>query len=103
MIIKITEGISVSVETFYQPSYSRPVESEYFFAYRITIENFSDDTVQLLYRTWKISDSNGMVREVKGEGVVGQQPVIEPMRNHQYVSGCHLRTEMGMMRGSYLV
>lgn len=103
MIIKITEGVSVSVETFYQPAYSKPLQSEYFFAYRITIENFSDHTVRLLRRKWSICDSNGVLKAVEGEGVVGQQPVLEPMRSHQYVSGCHLRTEMGIMRGSYLM
>lgn len=93
----------MSVETYYQPAYSKPIDSEYVFAYRITIENFSESTVKLLRRHWFIFDSNGVVREVEGEGVVGEQPTILPMQNHTYVSGCHLKTELGKMSGSYLM
>lgn len=101
MVTKTTEGIKISVETFYQPEYSRPLSNEFMFAYRITIDNVSSHTIQLLSRHWFIIDSNGTRREVQGEGVVGKQPVIEPGKQHQYVSGCHLRTEMGKMFGSY--
>lgn len=97
----ITEGVQVSVETFYQPDYSNPVQSEYMFAYRITLENHNSFAVKLLRRHWEIFDSNGSHREVEGEGVVGIQPVIEPGESYQYVSGCNLRTEMGKMKGSY--
>ncbi|MFN4313017.1 MAG: Co2+/Mg2+ efflux protein ApaG [Chitinophagaceae bacterium] len=97
----ITEGIQVSVETFYQPDYSNPIQSEYMFAYRITLENHNPFPVKLLRRHWEIFDSNGSHREVEGEGVVGVQPVIEPGESYQYVSGCNLRTEMGKMKGSY--
>ena len=103
MITHITEGVKISVETFYQPDYSQPMNAEYMFAYRIIIQNESEFTVKLLRRHWYIFDSNGALREVEGEGVIGQQPVIEPQQSHQYVSGCHLKTEMGKMHGTYLM
>ncbi len=101
MIQQVTEGVSVTVETFYQPAQSNPIASEYLFAYRITIENLSTMPVKLLRRQWHIMDSNGTYREVEGEGVVGQQPVIEPGGSHQYISACNLRSDMGKMSGSY--
>lgn len=97
----ITKGIRVSVETSYQPQYSNPLANKFIFAYRITIENLSPFTVQLMRRQWHILDSNGISREVEGEGVIGQQPVLEPGEMHQYVSWSHLHTGMGRMRGSY--
>lgn len=103
MISKISEGVEVTVETFYQPDYSNPVNSEFMFAYRITIENHNKFTVKLLHRQWYIFDSNGQQREVEGEGVVGVQPVLNPSQQFQYVSGCNLRTEMGRMYGFYLM
>jgi ApaG protein len=98
---KISEGIEVSVETFYQPDYSNPVSGEYIFAYRITIENHKTFAVKLHRRHWYIIDSNGTTREVEGEGVVGVQPVLQPSEKYQYVSGCNLRTEFGKMHGTY--
>ncbi len=103
MTTKITEGVKISVETFYQDEYSQPMNNEFMFAYRITIENGSDRTVKLLRRHWYIFDSCGITREVEGEGVVGLQPVIEPGKSHQYVSGSHLKTEIGRMHGTYLM
>lgn len=97
----ISEGMKVSVETFYQPDYSNPLQSEYMFAYRITLENHNSFAVKLNRRRWHIFDSNGSHREVEGEGVVGVQPVLQPGENYQYVSGCNLRTEMGRMYGTY--
>ncbi len=101
MLTKITNGVKISVETFYQPDYSQPLNHEFMFAYRIAISNESEYTIKLLRRYWVVFDSNGVVREVEGEGVVGQQPVLEPNESHQYVSGSHLRTELGKMRGHY--
>jgi len=101
MISKISEGVTISVETFYQPEYSNPVTSEFMFAYRITIENNNSFPVQLLRRHWYIFDSNGSHREVEGEGVVGIQPTIQPGEHYQYVSGCNLKTEIGRMNGTY--
>ncbi len=101
MISKISAGIEITVETFYQSDYSNPIKGEYMFAYRITIENHNKFTVKLLKRHWFIFDSNAEHREVEGEGVVGVQPIILPNENYQYVSGCNLNTEMGKMHGTY--
>src|SRR5690606_30397024 len=75
MVAKITEGVKVTVETNYQPEYSNPANAHFMFAYRVIIENLSDYTVQLLSRHWDIFDSNGTLREVEGEGVIGIQPI----------------------------
>lgn len=101
MVSKISEGVQISVETFYQAEYSNPVNHEFMFAYRITIENHNLFSVKLLDRKWHIFDSDGQNREVEGEGVVGVQPLIEAGKQFQYVSGCNLRTEMGRMHGQY--
>ena len=101
MISLISEGVEISVETFYQQDYSNPLQSEYMFAYRIAIENHNSFPVKLHRRHWHIFDSNGTYREVEGEGVVGVQPVLTPGERYQYVSGCNLRTEMGKMSGTY--
>ena len=103
MANKISEGVEVSVETFYQPDYSNPLSGEYMFAYRITIENHNNFPVKLHRRHWHIFDSNGSYREVEGEGVVGVQPILNPGERYQYVSGCNLRTEMGKMYGAYIM
>ncbi|MEJ7609559.1 MAG: Co2+/Mg2+ efflux protein ApaG [Ferruginibacter sp.] len=102
MINQISQGVSISVETFYQPEYSNPVNGEFMFAYKITIENNNTFPVRLLSRHWTIFDSNGSQREVAGEGVIGVQPLIDSGNSYQYVSGCNLRTEMGRMHGSYI-
>ena|SRR6476620_271281 len=101
MVAQITEGVKVSVETTYQPEYSNPANEHFMFAYKIQIENLGEYAVQLLRRHWVIFDSNGTKREVEGEGVVGLQPIIEPGQNHEYVSGCNLKTDMGTMQGTY--
>jgi ApaG protein len=103
MDTKTTEGVKVTVTTNYLPDYSSPVQQHYVFAYKINIENNSEFTVKLLRRHWYIHDATGVVREVEGEGVVGQQPVLEPGESHEYVSGCNLKTGMGKMRGTYLM
>ena len=102
MISKVSRGVKVSVETYYQPEYSNALNSEYMFAYKITIENNNDFPIKLLSRHWYIYDSNGSTREVQGEGVVGIQPVIAPANSYQYISGCNLRSEIGKMNGNYL-
>jgi len=101
MVTEITQGIRVTVETEYQPSYSSPSQHHYVFTYRITIENQSENTIQLKRRHWYISDAGYFSREVEGEGVVGQQPVLEPGELHQYVSGCNLKSGIGKMAGTY--
>ncbi|MCU0420607.1 MAG: Co2+/Mg2+ efflux protein ApaG [Cyclobacteriaceae bacterium] len=103
MIAQVTQGIKVTVETEYQPSYSSPSQYHYVFTYRITIENQSEFTIQLMRRHWHIFDAGFAAREVEGEGVVGQQPVIEPGQSHQYVSGCNLKSGIGKMVGTYLM
>ena len=103
MISKLSEGIKVSVETFYQPEFSNPLQSEFMFAYQVTIENNNSFPVQLLSRHWYIFDSNATKREVEGEGVVGVQPVIQPGAVYQYMSGCNLLSEFGRMHGTYHV
>ena len=101
MVTEITQGIKVTVETEYQPAYSSPSQYHYVFTYRITIENQSDFTIQLMRRYWRIFDAGFTSREVEGEGVVGQQPVLEPGQTHQYVSGCNLKSGIGKMMGTY--
>jgi ApaG protein len=98
---KTTNGIKVSVEAFYQYEYSRPIDNKYIFAYRISIENNSDYTVQLMTRHWYVHDSNGIVREVEGEGVIGLLPILAPHEIHQYISWSHLFTDIGKMHGYY--
>jgi ApaG protein len=97
----ISEGVEISVETFYQPDYSNPISGEYMFAYKITIDNHNSFSIKLHRRHWHIFDSNGTNREVEGEGVVGVQPTLSPGEKYQYVSGCNLHTEMGKMHGTY--
>ena len=99
----ITNGISISVQPSYQPEYSPPAMNRFVFAYHITIENLSSHTVQLLRRHWYIWDSNGIIREVEGEGVIGQQPILAPGESHEYASWCDLSTGIGKMHGAYLM
>jgi ApaG protein len=101
MVSKISQGVEISVETFYQPDYSNPLSGEFMFAYRITIENHNHFPVKLHRRHWYIFDSNGTYREVEGEGVVGVQPTVNAGEKYQYMSGCNLRTEMGKMHGTF--
>jgi len=103
MVFKVTEGIKISVEQFYQPDYSNPLQLEYMFAYRVTIQNNNPYPVQLLRRHWFIYDSNAEQREVEGEGVIGVQPIIAPNDQYQYISGCNLKSELGKMFGTYLM
>jgi ApaG protein len=101
IVSKISEGVNISVETFYQAEYSNPAGSEYMFAYRITIENHNSFPIKLESRHWHIFDSDSTEREVVGDGVIGVQPIINPDSTYQYVSGCNLKTEMGTMHGTY--
>ena len=101
MTTAITEGIRISVETFYQDDISYPLRNEHVFAYRITIENKSQNRVQLMARHWYIFDANCEWRDIAGDGVVGRQPVLEPGELYQYVSGCHLLSEIGTMHGVF--
>jgi ApaG protein len=103
MVTAITEGIKVTVETEYQPEYSSPRQFHYVFTYKITIENRSESTIQLKRRHWFIHDASCATKEVEGEGVVGQQPILEAGQMHQYVSGCNLKSGLGKMNGTYIM
>ena len=101
MYVAVTREIEVSVEPFYLAERSDPDENRYFWAYRITIANGSTMAVKLLSRYWHITDGVGRVEEVRGEGVVGDQPELSPGDSYQYTSGCPLSTPSGIMVGRY--
>ena len=94
-------NIQVDVETRYIEDQSNPEQNYYVFAYTITIRNKGEQTAQLLSRHWVITDSNHKVQEVRGEGVVGEQPVLKPGEQFVYTSGTMLETSVGTMKGSY--
>jgi ApaG protein len=97
----ITNGIRVTVSTVYVPSQSAPTAHRYVFAYTIRIANEGTQTAQLRSRHWIITHGNGKVEEVRGPGVVGQQPVLKPGEHFEYTSGCVLDTPRGSMHGTY--
>jgi ApaG protein len=97
----ITNGIRVGATAFYLPEESLPEESRFVFGYRIVIVNEGTTAVTLRSRHWTIIDGDGNVEEVKGEGVVGQQPRLAPGEGFKYTSYCPLRTEWGTMEGTY--
>ena len=96
-----TRDIEVQVEPFCLEDRSDPAANRYVWAYRVTIDNQSDEFVQLLSRYWHITDGDGRVEEVRGPGVVGDQPELEPGDSYQYTSGCPLSTPSGSMVGRY--
>jgi ApaG protein len=96
-----TRSIAVSVLPVYLEDQSAPEDERYVWAYQVRIENHGANTVQLLNRYWKITDARGRSDEVRGAGVVGEQPVIQPGESYEYTSGAPLRTPSGMMVGSY--
>jgi ApaG protein len=96
-----TLGVTIHVETFYQENYSNPVMQEYMFAYKIIVINGNSYPICLLRRNWTIVSADGSKRYVEGEGVVGLQPIIPSGGQHQYLSGCNLKTDMGKMYGTY--
>ena len=97
----VTRGIAVSVEPTYLEANSSPNSSQYVWAYRVTLENQGQETVQLLSRHWMITNARGDLTEVKGPGVVGEQPVLRPGESYEYTSGAPLNTPSGMMGGAY--
>ena len=97
----ITRSIRVRVEPRFDPRRSQPSRGQWFFLYTVTLENLGEETVQLRSRHWVITDGGGRVEEVRGPGVVGEQPVLAPGQSFQYTSGCPLRTDAGKMEGSY--
>lgn len=101
MYTKITRNISVSVEPTFLEDQSFSLDNHYVWAYQVWIENQGSETVQLLSRTWRITDANGILHEVQGEGVVGEKPWITPGTIYHYTSGTPLSTPSGLMEGSY--
>jgi ApaG protein len=97
----VTQGIRVTVTSSYQPDQSAPEQGRYVFAYAVTIENEGSAPAQLRTRHWVITDGAGKVEEVRGDGVVGEQPRLSPGGRHQYTSRCILSTPVGTMHGSY--
>ena len=97
----LTHGIRVKVQSSYSEEHSRPDEQHWLFLYTIEISNEGNETVQLLSRYWTIVDGDGNTQVVTGQGVVGQQPILEPGESFRYTSACPLTTEFGSMQGHY--
>jgi ApaG protein len=98
-----TAGITVRVSVSFLPEQSEPAKGRWFWAYHVRVENGGGQAVQLVSREWIISDGRGTRNEVRGEGVVGEQPVLEPGGSFDYVSGCPLTTPTGSMEGRYFM
>ncbi len=96
-----TRGVRITVMSEYAPERSQPSDDQWFFLYTITITNTGAETVQLMSRHWIITDAKGQIEEVRGPGVVGQQPVLAPGESFTYTSGCPLATSFGKMEGTY--
>lgn len=97
----LTRDVRVTVHAHYVPERSRPEDDLWFFAYHVTIENVGEQTVQLISRHWIITDGEARVQEVRGPGVVGEQPILRPGEAFEYTSACPLPTSFGTMHGSY--
>jgi len=98
-----TDGITIRVSVTFLPEQSDIDGKRWFWAYHIRIENERDSAVQLLTRHWRISDARGGLHNVDGEGVIGEQPIIQPGKSHDYVSGCPLNTPSGGMHGHFIM
>lgn len=101
MYSETTRSIQVTVKPFFLEDQSSPAEGHYVWAYHVRIENHGSETVQLRRRHWRITDGMGRVQEVRGPGVVGEQPVLAPGDVYEYTSGTPLTTPSGIMAGSY--
>jgi len=99
----ITHGVKVTVQSKYQEDQSKPSLNKYVHSYDVTITNYSGLDIQLISRHWIITDANGKVREVKGDGVVGLQPILAPEESHSYTSRCPFSTPVGKMSGSFIM
>jgi ApaG protein len=102
MVSLITSGIEVEVFSSYLSKSSEPDKNQFIFGYNITIKNLNDFSVQLLTRHWIIYDSLAPIKQVKGRGVIGEQPILLPGESYSYQSFCELRSDIGWMEGSYL-
>lgn len=101
MYAETTRSVAITVETEYLPDHSQPDQRKYFWAYHIIIENQGTETVQLINRYWRIVDGAGHTEEVRGAGVVGEQPALEPGESFKYTSGAPLAVPGGIMSGHY--
>lgn len=101
MVTATTAGIKVSVQVKYEGYVS--IRRKYAFSYKVSIHNTSSSTVKLLRRHWFIKDSTGDYREVEGEGVIGEQPILAPNQTHEYTSWCPLDSDIGIMYGTFLM
>ncbi len=101
MYTETTHDIRIVVRPVFLDEQSSPEEDHYVWAYQVMIENQGGETVQLLNRYWHITDAGGRVQEVRGPGVIGEQPVLRPGESFEYTSGCPLPTPSGIMVGSY--
>lgn len=103
LYVETTRSITVMVEPQFLEDQSEPDENHFVWAYHVRIENNGGDTVQLLTRYWRIMDSHGGVQEVRGDGVVGEQPILKPGEAYEYTSGTPLATPSGIMNGSFQI
>ncbi len=101
MYSEVTRAISVSVDPFFVEEQSEPADGRWVFGYRVVIENTGSEPVQLMSRYWRIVDGRGRLHEVRGDGVVGEQPMLEPGERFEYTSGTPLATPTGIMAGTY--
>jgi Uncharacterized protein affecting Mg2+/Co2+ transport len=99
----MTQNVEISTQTQFVPQQSDSKNKRYVFAYTVTITNRSEKTCQLMSRHWVIQDANKKIEEVYGEGVIGEQPIIQPGQSYQYTSGAVLETEIGTMEGRYFM
>jgi len=98
-----TDGVQVTITSKYHEEHSKPSMNKYIHSYDVTITNFSGLDIQLISRHWIIKDANGKVREVKGDGVIGLQPILAPEESHSYTSWCPLATPVGKMGGNFVM
>ena len=101
MYKSVTHGIQVVVEPEFLDDRSEPSEGHFFWAYHVSITNLGQSEARLTHRHWRITDANGRLEEVRGPGVVGETPLLQPGQSFEYTSGCPLRTPSGIMAGSY--
>lgn len=101
MFSKVTHSIKVTASPQFLDQHSEPDEDHFVWAYTIQLENNGEETVQLLNRHWKITDAHGLTQEVRGQGVIGEQPVLKPGEAFRYTSGTALGTSSGIMLGEY--
>ena len=97
----VTRGVRVRVQSEYSPERSQPAQNQWFFLYSVAIVNEGTETIQLVSRHWLITDGSGHVEEIRGPGVIGKQPTLEPGQSFEYTSGCALSTAYGVMEGTY--